>query len=222
MIKIEIWSDVVCPFCYIGKRHLEQALQSLPPETTIQIEWKSFQLDPDAPKSGMEGATQLTTYEYLAKKYEVSVDDARAMTAQVSKMAELSGLRLNLEKATPTSSEDAHRLLQFSKTLNLQNQFKERLFKAHFVEGQNISNPQTLETLANEIGMPLKETRRILDSDQFLDEVQKDSQEALNYGITGVPFFVFNRKYAISGAEPVTAFKKVFENLKSDQTPISN
>lgn len=203
-MKIEIWSDVMCPFCYIGKRRLEEALAVS--GMTAEIEWKSFQLDPD-----MESQPGKNVYQYLAERKGISVLESEAMHGNVVQMAKQAGLDYHFEKAVVANSFDAHRLLQFAKTKGLGNEAEERIFSAYFTEGVDVADKQELARLAAEIGLDAAEAKQVLESNDFSVEVRSDIAEAAQIGVRGVPFFVFNRKYAVSGAQPVDAFIQTME-----------
>ncbi len=202
-MKVEIWSDVMCPFCYIGKRHFEKAIEKLPFKGDIEIEWKSFQLNPD-----YHNTTKEDLYTYLARAKGMSVDQAKQMTGQVEGMASNVGLELNFAKNIPANSFDAHRFLHFAKSKGLQNEAEEALFKAHFMEARDIANHETLIGIAKELGLGEAETSEVLKGEDFADAVRYDVYESQQLGIRGVPYFVFDRKYALSGAQPIPAFEQ--------------
>ncbi len=211
-MKVEIWSDIMCPFCYIGKRHFEEALNQFPEADKIEIEWHSFQLDPTLPKP----ASDQNVYEYLAQRKGMSIEQSKAMHKNVVQMAEAAGLHYDFNKAVVANSFDAHRLIQFAKTKNLGDEAEERLFKAYFTEGKNMCDVPTLLQLAKDIGLDESETRSVLNSDAYSEEVEKDIEEASQIGVRGVPFFVFDRKYAVSGAQPSSSFVNVLQKSFSE------
>jgi len=202
-MKIEIWSDVMCPFCYIGKRHLEQALAALPFQKDIQIDWKSYQLNPEYKNEGGE-----SLYDYLSRSKGISVDQAKQMTTQVSQMANNVGLNIDFENNIPANSFNAHRLIHFAASKGKQDEAEESLFKAHFTENKDIDNLEVLLSVAAELGLELSEAKAALESNAFEEEVRYDIYESQQLGVRGVPFFVMDRKYALSGAQPVEAFKQ--------------
>ncbi len=206
-MKVEIWSDIMCPFCYIGKRHYEKALEQFADAKNIEVEWHSFQLDPNLPKP----ASSLSPYEYLAQRKGMSIEQSKAMHQNVIKMAEAAGLNYDFDKAVVANSFDAHRLIQFAKTKGLGDEAEERLFKAYFTEGKDMCDAATLLQLAKEMGLNEVEAKEVINSNVFTTEVKKDIEEAAQIGVSGVPFFVFNRKYAVSGAQPSTSFLNVLE-----------
>jgi predicted DsbA family dithiol-disulfide isomerase len=200
-MKIEIWSDVMCPFCYIGKRRLEEALKDFPGKDEVEIEWKSFQLDPE-----MVSQPGKNVYQYLAERKGISVAESEQMHGQVIAMAESAGLHYRFDKAVIANSFDAHRLMQLAKTKGLGSEAEERIFSAYFTEGVNVAEHAELVRLGTEIGLDAEEARAVLDSGAFSAEVAADIREAQQIGVRGVPFFVFDRKYAVSGAQPAEAF----------------
>lgn len=206
-MKIEVWSDIACPFCYIGKHHFEQALKQFEDAEAVELEWKSFQLDPDLSKD----TSYASTYTYLAERKGVSQEQAKELTAGVKQAGEAAGLTLNFGQTIIANTFDAHRLLHFAKRRQLGNELKETLFRAHFTDGMDISGQPTLVALAREVGLDEAAVQQVLASEQYAYEVSQDIQEARNMGIRGVPFFVFNRKYAISGAQPIGVFLQTLE-----------
>jgi len=211
-VKVEIWSDIMCPFCYIGKRHFEEALKQLENNKDIEVIWHSFQLDPDLPKP----ASKLNAYQYLAERKGISYENSVSMHENVVQMAKNAGLDYHFEKAVVANSFDAHRLIQFAKTKGLGDEAEERLFKAYFTEGKNMCDAATLLQLAKEIGLDEKEANEVINSDAYAAEVKKDIEEAYKIGVTGVPFFVFNRKYVVSGAQPTSTFYGALKNCLSE------
>lgn len=208
MIQIEVWSDILCPFCYIGKRHLELALSQFEQGSQVKVIWRSFQLDPLA-----ERDPGLNTYELLAKKYGQSLEQAKLMTEQVAKKAENIGLKFDFANAVMTNSYDAHRLIHLAAKYQLENKALELLFSAHFVEGKHIGDPAVLEQLGKEIGLNPNELASFLAGSDFAEEVQKDISAAKDLGVNGVPFFLFNQQYTLSGAQPVEIFLQAIKAI---------
>lgn len=202
-MKIEIWSDIMCPFCYIGKRRLEKALAGFEHQDKIVIEWKSFLLNP-----GMITDPTKNSLEYLSEVKGWSMDQTKQITAQVVQMAAAEGLDYDMENTVVANAYKAHRLLHFAKTHGLGSQMKERLLQAYFTEGLNIDDTETLVNLASEVGLEKNEVKACLDSDAFLKDVNEDVQEAQQLGIRGVPFFVLDRKFGISGAQQEDVFQQ--------------
>jgi predicted DsbA family dithiol-disulfide isomerase len=209
-MKIEIWSDIMCPFCYIGKRQLETALAEFP-ESEFEIEWKSFQLDPTiTPQSGKD------VYTFLAERKGISVEQSIEMHKGVVERAKSVGLEYHFDKAIISNSLTAHRIIQLAKTKNLGDAMEEIFFKAYFTEGRDLNDTQTLIELATKAGLDSNEVNEVIENGNlFLKDVESDITEAQEIGVQGVPFFVFDRKYAVSGAQPVEAFvQTIKEGLK--------
>ncbi|GAB3982026.1 DsbA family oxidoreductase [Spirosoma terrae] len=200
-MEVEIWSDVMCPFCYIGKRKFEQALQQFSHKDQVSIVWKSFQLNPD-----MKTIPDKNINEYLAEVKGWSLDQAQQMNDRVTAMASEVGLTYHFDKAVVANSFDAHRLIQLAKTKGLGDAAEERLFRAYFTEGLNTADHATLLELGTEIGLDATDAQSMLQSDEFTEDVQRDVYEAQQVGARGVPFFVFNRRYAVSGAQQPETF----------------
>jgi len=200
-MQIEIWSDVICPWCYIGKRRLERALAGLPGGGQAQVVWRSFELDPGAPR-------QRTTApaEHLASKYRVSVSEAQTMMARVSDVAKEEGLAYRLEEARSGNTFDAHRLEHFAAERGAGDQAVEVLMDAHFCRGLPVGDRAALAALAPAMGLDEAEVRTMLGSDAYADAVRADEARAKRLGISGVPFFIINGKAQVSGAQPVEVF----------------
>lgn len=203
VMKIEIWSDIMCPFCYIGKRRLEKALESFEYRDQIVIEWKSFLLNP-----GMKTDPSKNSLAYLSEVKGWSMEQTKQITEQVVAMAAAEGLDYDMENTVVANAYQAHRLLHFAKSNGFGSPMKERLLRAYFTEGLNIDDTETLINLASEVGLEKVEVKACLDSDAFLKEVNEDVQEAQQLGVRGVPFFVLDRKYGISGAQQDEVFQQ--------------
>ena len=203
-MKIEIWSDIVCPFCYIGKRHLEQAIAKT--GKTVEIEWKSFQLNPD-----LQTNENQNTLTYLSQTKGWTLDQTIQMTAQVAAMGREEGLNFDFEHTLVANTKQAHRLLHFAKEKGKQDELKERLFQAYFEEGKNIDQQETLLHCAEVVGLDREEAKQVLDSASFDPEIDQDVYESRLIGVQGVPFFVFDRKYGISGAQPDEVFDQTLQ-----------
>jgi len=215
-MRVEIWSDVVCPWCYIGKRRFEAALANFAHKEQVEVIWRSYQLDPDAPTD-----SQYTVDERLAHKYGVSVSQAAAMNERVSSIAAKEGLEYHLEQAKYGNSFDAHRLIHLAASYGLQHEAEERLFKAYFTEGRTLTDAETLVQLIAEVGIDADQARSVLRSDEYTGDVRADERHALALGITGVPFFVFAERYGVSGAQPVELFAQVLEQAWSESCSAS-
>ncbi|WP_194775802.1 DsbA family oxidoreductase [Pararhodonellum marinum] len=205
-MKIEIWSDVMCPFCYIGKRRLEAALKGFAQADQLEIEWKSFLLNPN-----MATDPDRNTLEYLSETKGWSMEQTLEITRQVVEMAAEEGLEYHMEQTVVANSFDAHRLIQLAKSQGKGDEMEERLFKAYFTEGVNIADFKELSRLASEIGLNQNQVDQALIKNDFREAVLEEVKEAGQLGISGVPFFVFDRKYGISGAQPVEAFEKTLQ-----------
>lgn len=219
-MKVEIWSDVMCPFCYIGKRKFEAALDKFPQKDRIEIEWKSFQLNPD-----MKTEPGKSINDYLAEVKGWEPAYAEEVNNHVTKIASEVGLEYNMDKAVVANSFDAHRFVQYAKTQGKGDDAEEQLFKAYFTDGKNTADHGTLLDLGASIGLDSKALKDVLESNQFADIVRKDVYEAQQVGARGVPFFVLDRKYAVSGAQqPETflgALEKSFEEWeKANPAPL--
>lgn len=211
-MKIEIWSDVVCPFCYIGKRKLENALEQFSSKDDVEILWRSFQLDPSAKRSDGKDI-----YDHLAEKYGQDREWAVTVNSNLVENARKVGLEYNFDKVIPANTFDAHRLIHLAASHGLQGKAEERFFAAYFTEGRNLGDPSALAELGVEIGLDGEEVKRTLESSDFADAVRGDIEEAEALGINGVPFFVFNRKYAISGAQPTHLFLETLQKVSEDE-----
>ena len=206
-MKVEIWSDVMCPFCYIGKRRFEKALNQFSHKNDIEVVWKSFQLNPN-----QETNPDISVTEDLATKKGWSLDYTRQMSAYVTDMAAREGLTYDFDKAVVANSFNAHRLLQFAKTVGKGDELKEALLRGYFTEGKNTDDDQTLIALGTNIGLDATEGERVvMDQLAYAQSVQADIAEAQQLGIQGVPFFVVDRKYGISGAQEVATFTQTLE-----------
>jgi predicted DsbA family dithiol-disulfide isomerase len=203
-LTVEIWSDVVCPWCYIGKRRFEAAVAQFPHE--VEYTWRSFELDPSAPPTREHGAT-----EHLAAKYGMSLDQARASHAQMTELAAQEGLEYHFDKARGGNSFDAHRLIHLAAAHGRQDEAKERLMRAYFTEGVAIGDREALVALAADIGLDPDEARAVLDGDAYADAVRDDETLAHRIGINAVPFFVLNRRYGVSGAQPAEILVQALE-----------
>jgi predicted DsbA family dithiol-disulfide isomerase len=197
-LTVEIWSDVVCPWCYVGKRRLEAALARF--DRPVEVTWRSFELDPSAPRE-----RELPAAEHLAAKYGMSVEQAEASQAQLTELAAAEGLEYHLDRTRGGNSFDAHRMIHLAAAHDLQDAAKERLMRAYFTEAAPIGDPDTLVGLMAEIGIDAGEARTVLEGDAYADAVRADEQLAYRIGIQGVPFFVLNRRYGVSGAHPPEA-----------------
>lgn len=208
----------MCPFCYIGKRRFEQALEQFEHKDEVQVEWKSFQLNPD-----LVTDTTISNAQYLADKKGFTLDHAKHLQNQVSQMAAEAGLNYNLDKAIVANSFDAHRFAHLAKQKGLGDEAEEALFKAYFTDSKNIADHEVLAQLGISIGLDAQEVHHTLAGNKFAIDVNKDVAEAAQLGINAVPFFVMDRKYGVSGAQPVDVFlqtlEKAFDDWNATQQP---
>ena len=205
-LTVEIWSDVVCPWCYIGKRRFEAAVERFEHRDEVELRWRSFELDPEAAPS-----SDLPAAERLAQKYGMSVQDAAAKHAEMSVLAARDGLEFHLDRSRGGNTFDAHRLIALAADHGVQDALKERLMRAYFTDSEPIADHATLARLAGEAGLDASEARAVLDSDRYADAVRSDERLALQIGIRGVPFFVLDRRYGVSGAQPADALLGALE-----------
>ena len=210
-MKIEVWSDYVCPFCYIGKRQLEMAITQSGYEGQIEIELKSFLLDPTTPID-----TEQSVYEALAEKYKTTEEQIKSMTANVALRAKEVGLTYQFDQMKNANTTAAHRLAKWAKTKGLADDLNERILKGYFLEGAAIGKEVVLLQLAEEVGLNRDEAKEILNSSQFAGEVEEDIYEAQNIGVRGVPFFVIDRKYGISGAQEQSLFNETIKKAAEE------
>ncbi len=197
-MKIEVWADVVCPYCYLGKKRLEEALKGFP---GTEVVFRSFQLDP-----GIRSQPGKSLYDYVAELRGETREQAAKMHEALLIEGRKSGIEYDFEKVVIANSFDAHRLIHFARSKGLGNEAEERLFRAYFTEGKDIADRKTLAALAKEVGLDEREAREALDSMRFSKEVNEDEREADRLGIDAVPFFLLDRKLAMIGAQPVDAF----------------
>lgn len=214
-MKIEVWSDFVCPFCYIGKRRLEEALAQFPQRDQVEVEFKSFELDPNSPKYNGKNI-----HEVLAAKYGMSIEQAKQANQGVGQQAASVGLTFNFDDMKPTNTFDAHRLAKFAKTKGKEKEVTEKLLHSYFTDSQLISDMDTLADLAEDAGLDREESLTVLqDQNAFTNDVRIDQAIAQQYKITGVPFFIINQKYAISGAQPTTTFAGALQKVWEEENP---
>lgn len=212
MLRIEIWSDIACPWCYIGKRRLEAALEQLRQPERVELIWRSFELDPSAPAVYPE---QPTYTERLARKFGTSIEQAQAMMQRVSEVAATEGLHFRLDRVRGGNTFDAHRLLHLARARGVQPQLKERLLRAYFTEGASIGDRATLLQLAVEAGLGVDEVSATLQSDDYADAVRADERTATQGGIRGVPFFRVGR-YPVEGAQPSAVLFSALQRASQD------
>lgn len=212
MITVEIWSDILCPFCYIGKRRFQAALDAFPQRDQVQVIWRSFELDPQAQRDYGVSITEL-----LAQKYGRPLSWARDANAQMEEQGRQVGLDFHFDRVIPTNSFDAHRLLQLAKSVGQADAVSERLFAAYFTEGRHIGRIETLLALAQESGLDPARAQAVLSREEFGDAVRREEDEAHQFGLTGVPAFILNRRYLISGAQPTEVFAQALQKVWDEQ-----
>lgn len=203
-MKIQVWSDIMCPFCYIAKKNFDKALENSPFKNEVEVEWKSFQLDPDL----KERSGTISISEYLMKRKGFSKPQLEQFQQRLKEMGNASGVTFNQETTLAADTFTAHKLLHFAKEYQKANAMEEALFEAHFVNGKNIADIDFLVSLAEQIGLDKEKARKVLSEDAYNYEVTQDIMEARNLGISGVPYYILDNKYAVSGAQPVETFAK--------------
>jgi predicted DsbA family dithiol-disulfide isomerase len=214
-VHVEIWSDIACPWCYIGKRRFEAALERYERRDEVTVTWRSFELDPSAPaERGVDGAT------HLADKYGTSRGEAQAMQARMTETAAGEGLEFRFDIARGANTFDAHRLIHLAAAHGRQDAMKERIMRAYLTEGELISDAATLERLALDVGLPQDEVRDVLASDAYAAEVREDERTAARIGIQAVPFFVVDRAIGASGAHPPEQLLELLRQARAQNPPI--
>lgn len=214
-MRVDVWSDVVCPWCYVGKRRLEDALARFDHAAEVEIVWRAFELNPAAPAT-YEG----DNVDRLARKYGVSRAEAEAMNDRVTRIADDEGLAFRLDIARPGNTFDAHRLLHLAADRGVQDALKEELLAAYQTRGEAIGDHDVLVRAAVVVGIDEAEARDILASNGYADEVRADERAAQEIGVTGVPFFVLDGRYAVSGAQPSDVLLQLLERAWSERLPV--
>ena len=214
-LRVEIWSDIACPWCHVGKRRLEAALAQFPHREDVEIVWRAFELDPRAPRVR---TSEQSYAERIANKYGTTPERAQRMVDDMTRVAAEDGLDFHFERVKPGNTFDAHRLLHLAgeKGAAVQDAVKERFLRAYLSEGEAIGDPETLARLAGEAGLAADEVRRVLDGDVHAEEVRRDEAEAHAFGIQGVPFFAIGR-YGVSGAQPAEVLLRVLTQAWKEQ-----
>lgn len=207
-MDIEVWSDVVCPWCYIGKRNLEAALAEFPHADRVTVSWRSFELDPTTP-----ARVDLSMDEVLERKYGMSPDQAATANRQLTELATKVGLEYHLDRVQIGNTFDAHRLLHLAAHSGLGGAMKERLLRAYFTEGRAVSDHATLAELAGEVGLDPDRVAEVLASDEFTDQVRADEARAVEIGSTGVPHFVLDGRFGVPGAQPPDVLLRLLHRM---------
>jgi predicted DsbA family dithiol-disulfide isomerase len=213
-MRIEIWSDVVCPWCYIGKRRLEKALATFPHADEVELVYRAYQLDPGAPVEPTE-----TVAEALGRKYGGGSAAGRHMVDRVEAVAAEEGMLWRHHESLRVNTVDAHRLLHLAAEHGRQAELKEALLAAYFIDAANVADHDTLVRLATGAGLDEARVREVLDGSEYVAAVESEAREAAALGANGVPFFVVDRKYGIPGAQPVEVFTQVLENAWAEAQP---
>jgi predicted DsbA family dithiol-disulfide isomerase len=215
-MQVEIWSDIVCPWCYIGKRRFERALASFEHADSVAVSYRSFELDPAVPASRSGSHA-----EHLARKYGMSVEQAEDLDQQMTERAAAEGLDFNFDVMRGGNTFNAHRLLHLAKERGVQLEMKERLMHATFTDGLPIADKSTLTDLAAEVGVPADDARDALEGDAYAIAVRRDEEQAAQHGITGVPFYVADGKFAVSGAQPTEVFQQLLHRAHEEIDPLT-
>ena len=215
-LKVEIWSDIACPWCYVGKRRFEAALAGFEHRDQVEVSWRSFELDPGAPREREGDRT-----EHLARKYGTSREQAERMLEQMTAVAAGEGLEFRFDIARSGNTFDAHRLTHLAAAHGRQDAMKERLFRAYLGEGEVIGDPAVLERLGLEVGLPEHELRELLAGDRYAAEVREDEQLAASLAITAVPFFVVDRAIAASGAQPPELLRELLDRAWDQRSALA-
>jgi len=213
-MKVEVWADVVCPWCYIGRKRFEKALADFPGKESVEVVYRSFELDPGAPSE-----VDMSLDQLLAAKYGLSVVEAHAANERVTKTAAAEGLVFHLDRARPANTLDAHRLLQLATVRRIRPAVEERFLRAYFTEGASLADPETLLSLAVDAGLTTEDARHVLAGQAFTLQVRADEAEAAALGAEGVPFFLFDRIRTVSGAQATDFFRHVLEMVKGTNSP---
>ena len=216
-MRIDIWSDVICPFCWIGKRHLESAVETFRaahPDTEIEVVWRAYELDPAAPRHG-DGPEPESSAQMLARKYGMSLAEAEAGQEQMAARFRELGLEYDWRSSKVSSTFDAHRLVALAADHGRGDEVDEALRRAYFTNGEQLSDPRVLRRIGVEAGIPEETVDRMLAEDELADRVREDVEVARSIGVRGVPFFVFDGRLAVSGAQPVEVFEQALAQAQA-------
>lgn len=213
-MKVEIWSDFACPFCYIGKKRFERALAEFAHKDEVEVVYKAYQLNPNAPKVMVGNA-----YENFAKSHHMSEEGARKRFNMFTENAKAEGLVYNYDIVQMTNTIDAHRLAKWSNQFGREGELTDRFMKAYFTEGKNLADNATLLELIKELGLDVAKAKAVLESDDYKLEAKQEMQEGTSVGVQGVPFFVIDRKFGISGAQELIYFKEALDQIYAESKP---
>ena len=216
LVELEVWSDIACPWCYVGKRRLEAALKRFPHSAEVKLVWRAFELDPGAPR---ERPRDVSHVEFIARKYGMSVAQAQKSTDHLLQLASAEGLSFDFVNIRSGNTFDAHRLVRLGLDRGRQDAVKERMLKAYFEQGELMSDHGTLVRLASEAGLDAAEATDVLAADTYAADVRADEARARELGITGVPCFVFDRQFAVSGAQSSEVMLNALSQAWSDRAP---
>lgn len=216
-MKIQIWSDFSCPFCYLGKTRLEKAIAQSGFQDSVVLEYQSFQLNPNAPKQ-----TTLTAAEAFVKEKGVSLKEAQEMFAYVGQQFQAEAIEVKMDEIKMTSTFDAHRVAKYAKEMGKDSEYTALMMKAYFEEGKNIADHQVIGAIAKQVGLDKDEVQAILSSNRYAQQVTDEINQAQSLGVRGVPFFVINGKYAISGAQPIAIFEQALNQVHQEEQPLQS
>lgn len=214
LLPVSVWSDIACPWCWIGKRHLEAAAARS--RIALEVTWRAFELDPRAPRSGGDSAPAVDYVERLARKYRVPGGAARAMIDRMVEAGAERGLEFRFDRIRPGNTFDGHRLLALGRERGVQDALSERLFAAYFRDGRAIDDPAVLAECGADVGLEAAEIDEVLASDAYSDEVRDDERRAAELGVTGVPFFVVGERHGVPGAQPPEVMRQVLERAATE------
>jgi predicted DsbA family dithiol-disulfide isomerase len=221
-VKVEIWSDIACPWCFVGKRRFEEALGGFAHRDHVDVEWKSFELDPGAPSAADSPAAERTDEAgRLAAKYAMTRAQAEQSHRTMTETGAGLGIDFRFDRSVTANTFDAHQVVHLAADHGLQDAMKDRLFRAHFTDGHDVSDRDHLVRLAAEVGLPEAAVREALESQRLASDVRSDEAEAQALGISGVPFFVVDRAYGVSGAQPPEQLLAVLERAWAERVPLT-
>ncbi|KRK58075.1 DSBA oxidoreductase [Fructilactobacillus fructivorans] len=213
-MEVQVWSDIACPFCYIGRAHFKQALADFDHKDDVEVHYNSFELDTTA-----SGEPE-TMADHMSKEKGMSKEKVDEFLSTITELAKETGLKMDTSKIKVVNTLKAYRLLHFAETKGKESELMDKLFEAYFADGLNVDDNAVLTDLAMSVGLNQDEVKSVLDSDKFKNDVRADEAAAQQVGINGVPFYVFNKKYAVSGAQPFKVFKSALDKAWDSFKPI--